>query len=76
MKLVFRGCALRVLAAFLLMAGHRAAFGQAGSNDPTFEPGSGANGAIFGLALQADGKVLAVGTSRISTGPLATDWFD
>lgn len=38
-----------------------AVFAQAGATDLTFDPGSGANGAILGLALQPDGKVIAVG---------------
>lgn len=32
-----------------------------GSVDPAFEPGNGFDGTVLGLALQADGKLLAVG---------------
>jgi uncharacterized delta-60 repeat protein len=33
-----------------------------GTVDPTFQPGLGADGAVTGLALQADGKVIIIGS--------------
>ncbi|MBP6390878.1 MAG: hypothetical protein KA352_08280 [Flavobacteriales bacterium] len=34
---------------------------QHGANDPTFNPGSGANGAIYATAIQTDGKIVIGG---------------
>lgn len=39
-----------------------------GSNDPTFNPGSGTNGSIHALTLQEDGKILAGGSFSLYNG--------
>ncbi len=57
MKQSLRGFFISISTAMLIPG----AFGQAGSIDPTFDPGAGADGAIFGVALQPDGKIVAVG---------------
>ena len=56
------------LCACLLMSWSNLVHGQAGANDPTFNPddsgfgqGDGANDAIHDLAIQPDGKVILVG---------------
>ncbi len=36
-------------------------FGQPGANDPTFDPGTGANATVEAIALQPDGKILIGG---------------
>jgi len=45
----------------LMIAQSLIVFGQAGSLDPSFNPGSGANGEIITLFLQNDGKILIGG---------------
>jgi uncharacterized delta-60 repeat protein len=39
-----------------------------GSLDPSFDPGNGSNGIIYGLALQPDGKVVVAGSFNTFSG--------
>lgn len=57
MKRICRGLFIGVWIASLISR----LFSQAGAIDPTFDPGGGSDGAIFGIALQPDGKIIAVG---------------
>ena len=45
-------------------------YGQAGANDPSFEPGAGVNGSISNLVLQPDGKILIGGNFDAYDGTL------
>jgi uncharacterized delta-60 repeat protein len=46
---------------FLLAMSAGQVFGQAGAVDGTFNPGSGVNGAVYAVAVQADGKLVIGG---------------
>lgn len=60
----------RSLFAFAFNLAFLTTFAQAGSNDPTFNPGAGANSYITCITLQPDGKILIGGnfTSYDNTG--------
>ncbi len=61
---------LRVLLSSCIALTIGNSYGQAGANDPGFEPGAGANGSISDLVLQPDGKILIGGNFDAYDGTL------
>ena len=49
------------ISALLLICGAAGLFGQAGALDPTFDPGTGANGPIYKVVVQSDGRIIVIG---------------
>jgi uncharacterized delta-60 repeat protein len=54
------------IASTTLIAHH--CFGQAGAVDPTFNPGDGADGNVYEIVIQPDGKIIAVGAFTAFNG--------
>jgi uncharacterized delta-60 repeat protein len=55
------GSFLRILTASILLLLPAPSFGQASLYDSSFAPGSGANGLVYSILVQADGKILVGG---------------
>ena len=55
------GPSLRILTASILLIFPASAFGQASLYDSSFAIGSGANGLVYSILVQADGKILVGG---------------